>query len=81
MHTGIYCMQEKQLVSYEEHSEYNPICHSGTLRCTLADRAEVQKEPVIIRDEFHMFYSCVKWENTYYMMGPFSTQVLPFLRY
>lgn len=75
-HTGIYCMQEKQLVSYEEHSEYNPICHSGTLRCTLADRAEVQKEPVIIRDEFHMFYSCVKWENTYYMMGPFSTQVM-----
>ena len=69
-------MQEKQLLSYEENSEYNPIFHSQTLRARLICKAELQKEPVIIKDEFHMFYSCVKWESTFYLMGPLSTQVM-----
>lgn len=64
------------MISYEENPEYNPIYNNEVLRNTLTGNADVQKEPVIVSDDFHMFYVCVKWESIYYMMGPFSTQVM-----
>lgn len=75
-HTGIFCLKEEQLISYEESPEYNPIYNNKTFRFSLTEGTDVQNEPVIVRDDFHMFYICVKWENVYYMMGPLSTQVM-----
>lgn len=75
-HTGVFCLKEEGLISYEESPEYNPIYNNEVLRNTLTGNADVQKEPVIVSDDFHMFYVCVKWEGIYYMMGPFSTQVM-----
>lgn len=75
-HTGVFCLKEEGLISYEENPEYNPIYNNEVLRNTLTGNADVQKEPVIVSDDFHMFYVCVKWESIYYMMGPFSTQVM-----
>ncbi|MGN0250351.1 MAG: helix-turn-helix transcriptional regulator [Oliverpabstia sp.] len=75
-HTGVFCLQEGQIISYEENSEYNPIYIDETFRLSLAESADAQKEPVVIKDDFHMFYICVKWETASYMMGPLCTQVM-----
>lgn len=75
-HTGIFRLQEGDLISYEENPEYNPIYMDETFRFSLAESADIQKEPVIIKDDFHMFYICVKRKTAYYMMGPLCTQVM-----
>lgn len=75
-HTGVFCLREEGLVSYEENPEYNPVYNSEALRLRMVSGADARKEPVVIRDDFHMFYICVRQENAYYMMGPFSTQVM-----
>lgn len=75
-HTGIFCQQKDRLISYEENPEYNPLYNHEAFRRKLACHSEMQKEPVIIMDDFHMFYICIKQENTYYMMGPLSTRVM-----
>lgn len=75
-HTGVFCLLEGQVISYEENSEYNPIFNNEALRLLLVRSADGQKAPVVAADNFRMFYICVKWENIYYMMGPFCTQVM-----
>ncbi len=75
-HTGVFCQQEDQLISYEENPEYNPIYKNEALRTLLIHRTDVQKEPIIISDDFQMFYICVKCENIYYMMGPLGMHVM-----
>lgn len=75
-HTGVFCQQEDQLISYEENPEYNPIYHNEKLRTWLIHRSDTQKEPIVVRDDFRIFYVCVKDESIYYMMGPLSTQVM-----
>lgn len=75
-HTGVFCLREKRLLSYEKASEYNPIYQNEEFRLSLLENADRQEFPVILKDQFQMFYICVKWENVYYMMGPFCTQVM-----
>lgn len=75
-HTGLFCQQEERLISYEENPEYNPVYNNAALRLTLTLAADAQKEPVVVSDDFSVFYICVKWETVYYMMGPLSMQVM-----
>ncbi len=75
-HTGVFCLREEEVISYEENPEYNPIYKNEPFRLSLAAKADEQSEPAIVKDDFHMFYICVKWEAIYYMMGPLSTRVL-----
>lgn len=56
-HTGIFAIQGESLLPYEENPGYNPIYSSETLRRTLADLADAQKEPVILRDDFQVYVS------------------------
>ncbi len=75
-HTGVFCLQGEDLTSYEENAEYNPLTTSESLRQSLTTGADAREEPTIVRDAFHMFYVCVRQEDAYYMMGPFSTRVM-----
>lgn len=75
-HTGVFCLQENQFVSYEENPQYNPLYSDETFRLTLMRHADAQEEPVVSKDDFHMFYICVKWEESYYMLGPLCTEVM-----
>lgn len=75
-HTGVFCLREERLVSYEENPEYNPVYNNESFRFRLMQSANAQEEPVVVRDDFHMFYICVKREDAYYMMGPLSTRVM-----
>lgn len=75
-HTGVFCLWGERLLFYEENPEYNPIYNNENLRLMLIRGAEMQKEPVVVSDDFYVFYICLKWENMYYMMGPLSTRVM-----
>lgn len=75
-HTGVFCLLEGQLISYEQNPEYNPIYRNEPFRLSLVLHADGQKEPLIVNDSFYVFYICVKWENIYYMMGPFSARIM-----
>ena len=75
-HTGVFLLRENQLVSYEENPQYNPLYSDEAFRLTLARHADAQKEPVVNKDDFHIFYICVKREDGYYMLGPLCTQVM-----
>ena len=75
-HTGVFCFQEGVLTSYEDSPEYNPLYQSGALRLALARRADAQEEPVVLRDDFSVFFICVKAETGYCMMGPLCIQVM-----
>ncbi|MCD8154890.1 MAG: AraC family transcriptional regulator [Clostridiales bacterium] len=59
-HTGVFYLCENQLISYEENPEYNPLYNNEVLRLKIADSSDSQREPLIVRDNFHMFYICVK---------------------
>ncbi|MDE7312130.1 MAG: AraC family transcriptional regulator [Eubacterium sp.] len=64
------------MIFYEENPEYNPVYHNETFRLALVHRCDGQKEPVVVSDDFHVYYISLKWRNIYYMMGPLSTQVM-----
>lgn len=75
-HTGIFCVQEGRIFSYEENPEYNPIYNDETLRRRLAGGAGAQDAPVIVKDDFYVFYIGVKGEDACYLMGPLAAQVM-----
>lgn len=75
-HTGVFCLWGERLCFYEENPEYNPIYNNESFRLTLIHDADMQKEPVVVNDDFYVFYICLKWQDMYYMMGPLSTQVM-----
>lgn len=75
-HTGVFCLREAGLTFYEENPEYNPLYHSEALRVALTRRADAQKAPVLLRDDFHVFFICVKMADAYYMMGPLCIRVM-----
>ena len=75
-HTGVFCLRGEQLCFYEENPEYNPIYNDENFRLTLIRDADMQNEPVVVNDDFYVFYICLKWQDMYYMMGPLSTQVM-----
>lgn len=75
-HTGVFCLREEQLISYEENPEYNPIYNNQALCFSLIHGADTQEEPIVSGDQFRVFYLCVKWEHAYYMMGPLCNQVM-----
>lgn len=75
-HTGVFCLRENQFVSYEENPQYNPLYSNEAFRLTLVCHANAQEEPVVNKDDFHMFYICAKWEEDYYMLGPLCTRVM-----
>ena len=75
-HTGVFRLQEDRMISYEENPEYNPVYNNEALRLGLQHGADAQKTPVVMKDDFYMFYICIRQENTYYIMGPLSMRVM-----
>lgn len=89
-HTGVFCLKQEDCIYYEENPEYNPLYHCDALWHELMRSADARKEPVLIRDDFHVVYLCVagsdrsrppedacaEQEKVYYMMGPLCLQVM-----
>lgn len=70
MHTGVYALAGEELTSYEESFYYNPLWASASLRERLCSRADMQSAPVILKDEFDVYFACIKKEKMYYLLGP-----------
>lgn len=59
-HTGVFGLCGNHLISYEESPEYNPLYNIEALRLKMIGASDLQSAPLVLRDEFHMFYICVK---------------------
>lgn len=75
-HTGVFCQRGDQLFSYEENPEYNPIYGNEQFRLSLMKKSDQQEAPVVVSDDFLMFYICVRRDELYFMMGPLGMQVM-----
>lgn len=76
LHTGVFCMKEKELISYEENSKYNPLYENRELLNILMEKANVQELPVILVDEYDVYFACIKAEKEYYFIGPMTTRLM-----
>lgn len=78
MNIGIFCMDtyENRLHSFQQHVDYNPITQNNTLRNILISGADKQAEPYIYKDEFSVYFACIKEERKYYLIGPMSLKLL-----
>lgn len=78
MNVGIFCINTdgNEWQDFQENSEYNPIAQSQKLRNILMGGAEKQKEPYIYKDEFTVYFACIKKEQSYYMIGPMNLKLM-----
>lgn len=76
MKVGIFRSQDGELTSYQEHTEYNPLFHSEKLREHLIEEASGQELPYIYKDEYSVYFACIRERDTYYMIGPMSIQLI-----
>lgn len=76
INTGIFKLQSGSLRVYQENVEYNPIYHSEDLRNKLVKQAEAQDVPYIYKDEYQVYFACIKNESSYFFLGPMSTEGL-----
>lgn len=76
INTGIFILQNGRLESYQENVEYNPIYQSEELRKNIIKQTDAQKVPYIFRDEYQVYFACIKNKNRYYFIGPMSTEGL-----
>ena len=76
LHTGVFCLEGKTLVSYEENYQYNPLHGNGELRKHLMGLADGQKLPVVYPDEHEVYFICIKAKEAYYFIGPMSSHAM-----
>lgn len=76
LHTGVFCLEGKTLVSYEENYQYNPLHGNGELRKHLIGLADGQKLPVVYQDEHGVYFICIKAKEAYYFIGPMSSHAM-----
>lgn len=76
MKTGIYEEKDGRVCHYREQDEYSPVMSSLPLREKLKQGADLQELPFIFKDSLQVFFSCVRHEGIYYMIGPMSIESL-----
>ncbi|MDE7333863.1 MAG: AraC family transcriptional regulator [Lachnospiraceae bacterium] len=58
----------------------SPFTHAAFLVDLLLKRAEQQKLPVMYKDEYEVFFLCVKGKEGFYLTGPVCTEKMDFAR-
>ncbi len=76
INTGIFKWHNDCLESYQENQENSPLCHSEELRNRLIQMTDAQKAPYIFRDEYHVYFACIKNKKSYYFLGPMRTEAM-----
>lgn len=74
INTGIFQLYNGQLEFFQENEENNPIYQSEEFRKKLIKQTDAQEVPYIYRDEYHVYFACIKTKNSYYFLGPMSTE-------
>lgn len=76
LHTGVFCLKNEELISYEENPKYNPLHENRELLISLMEKADMQKPPVILVDDYYVYFACIKKEKEYYFIGPMTARVM-----
>ena len=76
MKVGIFKSQGRDLISYQENTEYNPLFHCERLRQELMEMALKQEKPYIYKDEYSVYFACIHEKDAYYLIGPMSIQLI-----
>ncbi len=56
--------------------EGNPLVHAEAFVQKLLQRSRKQKVPVVFKDEYHLYFVCVKAKDGFYFTGPAGTEEL-----
>ncbi len=73
--TGVFLWNENIIKSYQENTDYNPLYSCRALQKYIKERADEQSKPFILCEENQVYFSCIKAEEGYYMIGPMSTRI------
>ncbi len=73
--TGVFLWNDGIINSYQDNTGYNPLYNCRALQEYIKKRADKQSKPCILCDEHYVYFSCVKAEEGYYMVGPMSTEI------
>ena len=76
MNVGIFQVEKDRIKSYQEHCELNPITNSVALREKLILGASEQEVPYICKDEYSVYFACIRTESANYMIGPMSIRLI-----
>jgi len=72
--TGVFLLQGKKLISFQEGEGGNPLYQCGSLREDLTGHADWQDAPYIWKDAYQVYFACVKTGQGYYLLGPMGTE-------
>lgn len=73
---GIFCVQQNKIDSFQEHDEYNPIICSEKLRTILIEGSMKQEEPYLYKDQYAVYFACVRKRDKFFLIGPMSLKLL-----
>lgn len=76
MNVGIFRIEKDEVLSYQEHGEFNPIVCSEELRNLLIHGADTQANPYIYKDEYGVYFACIQVGKIHYLVGPMSIRLL-----
>lgn len=68
----ITCYSKQRFWDLRRYISYNPIRESGGLREHLMEIADAQREPVLYEDSNKVMFACIRREDAYFFLGPFS---------
>lgn len=63
-------------IYYEENAEYNPLSYSESLKDILINGCMKQEAPYLYKDQFEVYYSCIRTGDGFIIIGPMSMNVL-----
>ena len=75
-HVDIFEVGEGELNCIHGHPRYNPISENLKLRERLMAGAEGQSLPYLYRDDYRVYFICIKVDKFYYMAGPMLTEAM-----
>lgn len=68
----ITCYSKRRFWDLRRYISYNPIRENHGLREYLMKIADMQAEPVLCEDQNQVMFACVRREDAYFFMGPFT---------
>ncbi len=72
----VFLADKEQLISFQEHEEFSPLYQDAALREELMTWADQQELPYVKKDEYSVFFACIRHEGRYYLLGPMATEYL-----
>lgn len=76
MKTWIFTCENGEIHECGEGGELNPLYQSAELRAELMEKADRQAVPLLVKDEFAVYYACIRDGTGYLLVGPMATEYM-----